>query len=214
MKILKINPNNPTKKTIQEIIRAIKEGKIIVYPTDTVYGLGCAALDVGVVEQLFRVKQRSDSKPIPILVRDIKMAKKLANINREQEAFLKKVWPGKITVVFFKKDVVPDIVTAGSKKVGLRIPDYKFTKDLMDRLDFPITTTSANISGKLPSGNIKEILRQFEGPGFKPDLVLDAGILPPSQSSTVVDLSDLKPKIIRKGPVSKKKVLKILKAKK
>ena len=104
MKILKINPNNPTKKTIQEIIRAIKEGKIIVYPTDTVYGLGCAALDVGVVEQLFRVKQRSDSKPIPILVRDIKMAKKLANINREQEAFLKKVWPGKITVVFFKKD--------------------------------------------------------------------------------------------------------------
>lgn len=213
MKVLRINPNNPDKEVIKEVVSAIKNGKIIVYPTDTVYGLGCDALDIRVVERLFRVKQRSDVKPIPILVKDIKMAKKLAKISKEQEIFLRKVWPGKITVVFFKKDIVPDIVTAGSKKVGLRIPDYKFTNILMENLNLPITTTSANISGKLPSGNINEILSQFEGK-LKPDLVLDAGILPLSQPSTVVDLSDLKPKIIRKGPVSKKKVLKILKAKK
>lgn len=169
-------------KTIKEIVDIIKKGGVAVYPTDTVYGLGANALDERAVKKVFEMKRRSFKKPISIMVRDLEMAKKVASFNKDTEKIFKKILPGPITVILYKKKILPDILTGGSKKIGIRIPDCKFTKALMEKLDFPITTTSANISGKLIKG----------------------------QASTVVDLTGSSPQILRVGPVTKKELLKCI----
>lgn len=209
MKILKVNLDNPQEEIIEEAMEAIKSGKVIVYPTDTVYGLGANAMDEKGIKKIFEIKGRNFNKPISIIVKDIEMAKKVASFGKDTEKILKKVFPGPITVILYKKRLLPDILTGESNKVGLRIPDCKFIKVLMENLDFPITATSANISGKPASGDIKEILEQFKNQRFKPDLVLDAGVLPRTQPSTVIDLTGPKPKILRVGPVSKNELEKL-----
>jgi len=213
MKILKINPNRPGKEVIDRIISTIKGGGAVIYPTDTVYGLGVNAFDDKAAKKVFEIKGRDFKKPISIMVRDIEMAKRIASFGKDTEKTLKEILPGPITVILFKKAIIPDILTAGSRKIGIRIPGCDFTQILMKNLNFPITTTSANMSGEPASNDIKEILRQFQNNKFKPDLVLNAGILPKSRSSTVIDLTSSRPKVLRAGPVAKKELIKILYAK-
>ena len=176
------------KPDLKKAAKAIKKGKVIVCPTDTVYGLVCDAANKKAVERLFKIKRRSRRKPIPIFVRDIKTAKKLAEINREQEIFLKQVWPGKVTAVLRSKN---------KGKIGLRIPKYEFVLSLAKQLNRPLTGTSANISGKPFSTKIREVLKQFKGQKYQPDLVIDAGNLRSSKPSKVIDLTIWPPKILR-----------------
>jgi len=190
MKILKIPPRRQAgkkqnlNKIIQETAKLIKKGYVVVCPTDTVYGLICDATNQKAVERLYKIKKRTRKKLIPIFVSDIKMAKKLANINSEQEKFLKQVWPGTVTAVF------------NYKKPGIRIPKYDFVLNLI-KLTGPLSETSVNISGQPALTKIKDILSFFKGQKDKPDLVLDAGHLPKSKSSTVIDLTVSPPKILR-----------------
>ncbi len=169
------------KISVKKAAEIIKKGGVVAYPTDTVDGLGADALDEKAVKKVFEIKKRDFKKPISIIVRDIEMAKKVANFGKEIEKILEKILPGPITVILYKKKILPDILTGGSKKIGIRIPDCEFTKALMEKLDFPITTTSANVSGKPIKG----------------------------QASTVIDLTGAKPKILRAGPVTKKELFKI-----
>ena len=199
MKILKVNLNEPEKETIDKVVEALKKGMVVIYPTDTVYGLGANALDEKAIKNIFEIKGRDFNKPISIIVRDIESAKKIANFDKNTEKILEKIFPGPVTVILFKKKILPDILTAGTNKIGIRIPDCKFTQSLMENLDFPITTTSANISGK-PTSNIKH----------GPSLFLDAGPLK-GQASTVIDLTGKEPNVLRVGPVSKEELFKILK---
>lgn len=175
------------KISVEKAAEIIKKGGVVIYPTDTVYGLGANALDEKAIKKIFEIKGRDFKKPISVIVKDLEMAKKVANFSKDTEKILKKILPGPITVILYKKKILPDILTGGSNKVGLRIPDCKFTKALMEKLDFPITTTSANISGK---------------PAFAK---ASAG-----KPSTVIDLTGLKPKILRAGPITKKELLKNL----
>ena len=188
MEILKLSSKN-FKEMVKITVRTIKNGQVAICPTDTVYGLVCDTLNKKAMIKLCKIKKRPKNKPIPIFVKDIKMAKKLAKIDKKQEQFLKKVWPGKTTVVLKKKN----------KKgtVGLRIPNHKLLLNLVKQLNFPLTGTSANISGQPASTKIKEILRQFEGQNYQPDLVLDDGDLRNSKPSTVIDLTIIPPKILR-----------------
>lgn len=180
MEILKLN--------LKRAVKAIREGKVVVCPTDTVYGLVCDVTNKKAVEKLFKIKKRSRRKPVPIFVKDIKMAKKLAQISPEQEEFLNKVWPGKVTVVLKSKN---------KGKIGLRIPNHNWLLSLAKQLKRPLTGTSANISGKPPSTKIREVLRQLKNQKYKPDLVIDAGNLKLSNPSRVIDLTIWPPKILR-----------------
>lgn len=183
MKILRFTTRN-SKEMIEEAVKALKNGQILVCPTDTVYGLICDAGSKKAIKRLYKIKKRSKNKLLPIFVRDIKMAKKLYRINPSQEKFLKKHWPGAVTAVFKKG------------KPGLRMPDHKFVLDLIKRTG-PLAETSANVSGKPASGKIKDILRQFKNQKEQPDLVLDAGNLKKSKPSKVVDLTLWPPRILR-----------------
>lgn len=178
------------KPDIKKSVEAIKEGKVLICPTDTVYGLICDANNKEAVERLYKIKKRPKNKPIPVFISDIKMAKEIAEINKEQEKFLKKVWPGATTCVLTMK--------GGGGTIGLRIPNHKWLLHLVEQLNGPLAETSANISGRPASTKIKEVLKQFtlsrvEGP----DLAIDGGDLPPSKPSTVVDLRFSPPKILR-----------------
>lgn len=212
MKIVKINPNNLRESVdaMAEAVRIIKMGGTIIYPTDTVYGLGCNATNHEAVSRLFRIKKRPKTKPVPVIARDMAMVKELAWFDEKVEEALAKIWPAAVTVVLKKKYILPEIITAGKVTVGIRIPDYKLVHYLMEVAGVPLVATSANISGQQPSHRIGEVLKQFEKETLQPDLVMDAGDLPGSEPSTVLDLSEGQPRIIRIGPVNKKKLLEIL----
>ncbi len=210
MGIVKINLNNSENEAIKSAAAILEDGGVIICPTDTIYGLSCNALDRGAIEKVFKIKGRNFNKPISIIVKNIEAIKEVADISKEVENKIKNILPGPITIVLFKKEILPDILTAGSKKIGIRIPDCKITKLLMEDLNFPITTTSANISDEPYSGDIGNMLSQFKQEGVEPDLVLDAGFLPESEASTVVDLTEPEPLILREGAIKKEKLLKLL----
>lgn len=197
MKILKILPKN-FKKGFKEAIKSIKRGEVVVCPTDTFYGLLGDATNKKAVEKLLKIKKRKAKRPIPIFVKNLKMAKKLAFISKKQEKFLNKVWPGKVTIVLKRKKAKTKLYGVDKKTIALRIPKYKLVADLLKKLNCPLTGTSANISGTRPGGNIQKIIKQFKNKKYQPYLVLDFGNLPESKASTILDLTGKKPKTLRK----------------
>jgi L-threonylcarbamoyladenylate synthase len=197
MKIIKINFQKPKKKNIEEAIEAIKKGGTVIIPTDTVYGLTANALDEKAIRRLFLIKERPIDKPFSVFIKDLKMAKRLAYIDNKTEKILRKFWPGQITFILKKKEIVPNLLTADKKTIGLRIPNCLIIKNLFDFLNFPLIGTSANISGKLASGKIKKVIKQFQKKKNQPDLILDAGDLPKAEPSTIIDLTFSIPKILR-----------------
>lgn len=200
MIILKANRKN-LKEIVRITVKLLKQGKIIICPTDTVYIPVADATNKKAVKKVFLMKKRSLKKPIPIFVKDIKMVKTIAEIDKKQEQFLKSVWPGKVTAVL--KRLQPSHRPKGIKLYGvaedtiaLRIPNFKLVSFLLKELNRPLVGTSANISGKPASGNLKEVLDQFKGQKHQPDLVINAGILP-GKPSKVMDLTVSPPKILR-----------------
>lgn len=182
------------------MIEAIKQGKVIVCPTDTVYGLIADATNKKAVERIFKIKKRIPEKPMPIFVKSIRAAKKLAQMSKKQEDFLRKSWPGKVTVVL-KRRGGTKIFGIDKKTIGLRIPKYKIINILLEKTDKSLVGTSANISGKPASTKIKEVLKQFENQKHQPDLVADLGDLPKNLPSTIIDLTGKSPRLLRKGTI-------------
>jgi len=210
MKIIKADLNGDFSEAIQEAIAVLKLGGVIIYPTDTLYGLGANALEPGPVERVFKIKNRAREKPLPVAVRNIKWAKGLAHIFQKEENVLNAIWPGAVTAILPKRNIVPDLITAGQPNVALRAPDSVFTDALLGRYGYPITSTSANISGEEPSTKISEIIDIFKNFYHKPDLIIDAGDLPKSEPSTILDLTSDRPKILRVGPVKPETLRKLL----
>ena len=195
MKILALKEKS--KKLLNELAESVKSGKVVIFPTDTVYGLLADATNEKAVDRIFKIKKRLKSKPLPIFVKDIEAAKKIAEINKSQEKFLKKYWPGKFTVVLKRKTGVK-IYGVDKKTIALRIPNYKFVNYLLSATNLPLTGTSANISGLPASTRIEKITNQFRNQKNKLDLIINVGNLKKSKSSKVVDLTGKRPKILRR----------------
>ena len=149
MKIIQISLKN-SNQIIRKTIKLIKEGGVIVCPTDTIYGLIADAASEKAAKKVLKIKKRYNSKPIPIFVKDIKTAKSLAEINEKHQQVLKKVWPGEATVILKRRRDcnLPDVLFGKTETIGLRIPEGKLINALLKELNRPLTGTSANISGK------------------------------------------------------------------
>lgn len=186
---------------IVDAVEILKKGGSVVYPTDTVYGLGVNPFDDFAVRRLFRIKKRSVNKPVPLIVKSIAMAKKLAYMNARKEKILRTLWPGAVSVVLYKREIISSFISAGAQTVALRIPASDFCADLIKAFNGPLTSTSANISGEQATNDVKVIMERFREEMHKPDLIIDAGVLEIKQPSTVIDLTSEKPKILRVGPV-------------
>lgn len=209
MRIIKVDLTHDYSEALREAIDILKMGGTIVYPTDTVYGLGCNALDEIAVRHIFDIKNRS-SKPLPIIARNMTWVKELADLNEQQIKLANKFWPGKFTLILPKKDNVPPIVTTGLPTVGIRIPNFDFTDKLLGAFGYPLVSTAANVGGDPATGNIDQIIASLATQPRRPDLIIDAGILPPSNTSVVIDCSTDKPKVMRVGPSKPEELLKLL----
>ena len=193
-----------SRNPLDEAVSALKVGGVVICPTDTVYGFLADAGNKKAVEKIFKIKKRPGSKPLPVFVKDLKMAKELAEINERQEKILKKRWPGKYTFVF-KSKRRPDLFLSLTKfsersglpqTIALRIPQYKFLNNLLKKINRPLAQTSANVSGEPAMAKISDILQKFGERRFEV-LVIDAGNLKKKKPSKIYDLTLARPERLR-----------------
>lgn len=189
---------------IPAAVDVLRKGGVIIYPSESSYGMGADATNSKAIRKMFRIKGRK-SKPTSIIVSSQRMAKKYACINKKAASLIKRFMPGRLTLVVKKKRIIPYILS--KRTIGFRIPPHEFSLALLKRFGRPITATSANKLGKPPIYRINDVIREFSG---AVDLIIDAGNLPRRQPSTVFDV--INRRVIRKGPVKEKEILKCLKA--
>ena len=206
MEVIHLSEQNH-EATAKRVAWLLKCGGVAAVPTDTVYGLLADTLRFSSVEKVWRMKERSRTKAMPVFVRDFEMARQYAVVDEPAERILENLWPGPTTVVLRKKRAMPDVVTAGAKTIGLRIPDHPFLRRVLELFSNPVLGTSANISGNEPAQSAEEVLSTFRRHVPRPDLVIDSGVLPPSPPSTVLDLTNpSSPQILRLGAITKEKL--------
>ncbi|MCQ2970336.1 L-threonylcarbamoyladenylate synthase [Methanobrevibacter gottschalkii] len=193
MKVLKTSIDCVDERIINEAVNVLANGGVVLYPTDTVYGLGANIFDNKAVKKVYGIKQRSLLKPFSILVKDIESINLVAKVSSAQKNLFNKYLPGPYTFILNKRNIVPRVVTSGLANVGVRVPDCDIACNLAKI--FPITTTSANVSDDEMLSNPREILEQLD---CDVDLVIDVGDLDSNVPSSIIDLSGFKPKIIRK----------------
>jgi L-threonylcarbamoyladenylate synthase len=167
--------------------KIIKTGGVIAYPTETVYGVGALATDAAAIRRVFEIKQRPMAQPLSIAVSGMDMLKSVAKV--ECEDFILRFLPGPVTVILKKRDVLPDILTAGSRYVGIRYPDHDMALKLIEKTG-PIVSTSANLHGQKDPVRAEEVT-------IPVDYTLDGGPCKYAGSSTIVDLHEYR--IVRKG---------------
>jgi len=201
MELIKIDARNPNQEAIDKAAEVLKKGGLLVYPTDTAYGLGANALNVAAVRKVYEVKARVISKPTHVVVKDWEMIVSLTFANELAKLLYDKFLPGPLTLVLPKRSFVPDILTANLPTLGVRIPKNPVTAFLSSFVPFPYTTPSANREGGKTPYSLEDVRKQVSLE--KIDLVLDAGKLPTVSPSTMIDLSTLPSKIIREGPIKK-----------
>jgi L-threonylcarbamoyladenylate synthase len=198
MTILKSTENN-----IMIASRIVKRGGLAIYPTETVYGLGCNPFNIEAVKRILEVKGIR-KKPLPVLAANIEEAARIAFISQNGKRLAAKFWPGPVTLVFSKKTVLPDIVTFGVDSVGLRIPDSDVALRLIGLSGGLLIGTSANRSGEDPPRTVQEIPDELKE---KVDVILDGGATAHKRPSTVADLTSSEPRILREGPISLEQIL-------
>ena len=193
MKVVKTGVDKSNKEIIADAIDVLADGGIVLYPTDTVYGLGANIFDNRAVRRVFEIKERSLLKPLSILVSDMDSIGLVAKVSNSQKEIMDSYLPGPYTFILPKQRIVPRVVTSGSKYVGVRIPDNDIARGLASI--FPITTTSANLSDKEVLAEPSEIVDQL---GCDIDMVIDAGPIKSKRASVIIDLSGKEPKIVRR----------------
>lgn len=201
-----IDSNNPNISIIEYAVNIIRSGGILVYPTDTVYGLGSDALNPEAVRRIFKIKVRPNYQPLPVIVSGLEMAKRLAFVDDQAEKLMNIFWPGALTIVLMKRLQELSTVVGGGLTVGLRMPNHSVSLILLRKSDLPLVATSANKHGKLSPFEACEALRQI---GSEADLFLDAGRVG-GQPSTIIDLTQKTPLIIRNGPVTREMIEKVI----
>jgi L-threonylcarbamoyladenylate synthase len=197
-------------RILQEAAEILRKGGIVVCPTDTGYLLGGDGLREEVIRKIFEIKGRSFNKPIHLVVSDKEMAQRLAVWNEKAEKLFRELLPGPLTLILKKKEIVPDLLVSGTGKIGLRMPGNNLVLQLVAAAGVPITATSANSSGKESPFTVEEVLQQLEEGLERVDLILDQGETLYRRSSTIVDISEEMPKVLREGPISTQQIFTIL----
>lgn len=191
---------------IKEAIRTLKDGGIVIYPTETCYGIGCDALDEDAVEMIYEIKGRPHEKPLTAIVADLRMAKRYCQLSDLEEQVCDALMPGPLTIVAEKRDRVPDVLNTD---FVFRVPDHAVSRKLSHGIDGPVVATSANLSGEPSSYRIEDI-----DPAVREaaDVILDGGELDERPPSTIIDLEGDTPTVHREGPISRDEIQTIVDA--
>jgi L-threonylcarbamoyladenylate synthase len=186
-------------ESIQQAAMAIQKGGLVVYPTDTVYGVGCDPFDEKAVDNVAKAKGRNKGN-FPVLVNTLGKARELGDINGDVEVLALRFWPGPLTIVVSSRAPLPPQVVGPEKMIGLRIPGRKDTLDLISKSGGSLLGTSANISGNPSLSKAEDALKVFDG---KVDIVLDGGLMSTGVESTVVRKVKSGIQVLREGAISR-----------
>jgi tRNA threonylcarbamoyl adenosine modification protein (Sua5/YciO/YrdC/YwlC family) len=192
--VIEINPRSPEPRKIRRAVDALREGKIIAYPTDTCYGLGCDLFNKKAIDRLYQLKGMPKSHPLSFVCRDIASIAKYAMLHNYEYSVVKDYLPGPYCFILNATREVPKIVQSARKHVGIRVPNHAVSLALVEELGGPIISSTAARGDHVPHVDARELDREF--PGI--DLILDGGpggIAP----TTVIDLTGATPKIVREG---------------
>ncbi|MBU1131267.1 threonylcarbamoyl-AMP synthase [Patescibacteria group bacterium] len=213
MKKLELDKKNQ-KSAINLAVRILKNGGVIVYPTETAYGLGADFFNPRAIKKVYRIKGRNFKKPLSVIVSSFVMAKRIVKFNQKSLQLARKYWPGALTLIlnvefrisnqnrisnFEIKNSKLEIINY--KTLGLRVSSNKLAMAIVRKFGRPITATSANISGRGECYSAAEIINQFKNKKHQPDLLIDAGALPKRKVSTVIKVSNGKVEVLRKGAI-------------
>ncbi len=194
------DPSCTSSRQIEAGIALLKEGGVIAFPTDTVYGLGASSRIPAAVERIYSIKQRPLNQPLPLLVADMAQVEEITEtVPVVARRLISTFMPGPLTIVLRRSQAVHPIITAGGPTVAVRIPAHPIPLALIRGLGAPVTGTSANLSGcssPLTAAGVREQL------GDSVDLVIDGGRAPGGTESTIIDISGEKPVMLRRGPLS------------
>ncbi|HET9010089.1 MAG TPA: L-threonylcarbamoyladenylate synthase [Nitrosarchaeum sp.] len=193
------------KEGISKASSIIKSGGIVVFPTDTVYGIGCDPYNKESIQRIYKIKSREVSKSLPILAFSKDIAAKIVEFDKDSEKIAQKVWPGPVTLILKLTDEKLKTSLNVGDKIAIRVPKHQCTLELLRECNF-IVGTSANISGMGPFRNPEECYQNIHN--F--DLFLDGGTITSEGESTIIEFEEGKLKIHREGVLTQKEILKIL----
>jgi|TARA_Y100000294_G_scaffold169083_1_gene179853 L-threonylcarbamoyladenylate synthase len=198
---------SPNSEGIKEAVKKILEGEIIFIPTDTVYGIAASPYNNKAIKKIFSIKKRSMSNSLVLLCSNYKMAKKYAIFNKIANNLKKKFWPGPLTLILKKKSglKISKKWLSKNNSIGIRIPDHNVPIKIIEKCNFPIFCTSANISSKKSCRNIKDIVKNFKN---KKVTIINDGKTKFGLDSTIIDVTKNKINILRNGYINKKKLKK------
>lgn len=192
---LTVGESYQAKKAVRRAVDILKNGGVIVYPTDTTYGIGCDLFNKAAIEQVYRIKRMVKQKPLSFICADLKDISKYAQVSNYAYQTMRKMLPGPYTFILQATRLVPKVMITKRKTVGIRVPDNELCLAIVSELGNPLVTTSASVADEDILSDPDEIENKF---GNGVDLILDAGPLV-SQLSSVVDLIDDNPVIVREG---------------
>jgi len=202
-KIITVNDSNVFQSSAEVLIK----GGIFIYPTETLYGIGAFATDTNAINEIFNVKERARGKPFILLVKNFEMLEKYFIVPEIVRKNSNKFIEEPITIIFNQNTELPEELSAGSKKIGVRISTNQFVKGLFSYIDIPIVSTSANVSGEENTYSSKQIIELFDN---KVDLIIDSGNLPHSNGSSIIDITSTPPKLLREGDIIKENLKEFL----
>ncbi len=195
------------RSCLEEAAKLLRQGDLVCYPTDTVYGLGAAAGNESAVRRVFAVKERSLVKAMPLLIADIDDAPRLAEVTPAARALMEYFWPGALTIVMRKAERYRSLALGGQSTIALRIPDHPVTQEIIRLLGEPITGTSANLASAAPPISATEAEIAV---GAMVSLIVDGGASAQGRESTIVDITGTLPKIARSGAVRTERIEDVL----
>lgn len=183
-----------------KIINVLNNGGVVAIKTDTVYGLVANAFNENAIKKIYNIKKRDENKPLCIFIKNINELNKYTDniLKNDLLGLLKKYWPGKLTVIFNKKDNSLNYLTKGRNGIGIRIPNDKLLMEVLDGIDYPLAETSCNIEGEKPCVTYEEIKNKFLD---KIDLIIDGGEVKENIPSTIITVESGEMFILRKGAI-------------
>lgn len=197
---IKVNELN-LEQVLHYTADMLKKGGIIAYPTETFYGLGAKFDMEDSLKKLYDIKQRPEEKAMPLIIGNKELLTVItASMNKTAVSLMDRFWPGPLTLIFPAKENLSEYITAGTHKVAVRIPGESFALYLAITASFPITATSANLSGTSPAQDAETVIRYF---GDKIDLIIDGGTTSGDLPSTIVDVTGDEIKLLREGMIKK-----------
>ncbi len=204
----KISPLHPQHEIVIKAARIIKQGGVVLFPTRYLYGLGADAFNSAAVARVFEIKQRPYHKPLLVLLdKQENLSRLVKTIPPAARRIMDRFWPGDVTIVLLAKANLPENLTAGTGKIGVRMPQHPIARALTNAVEGPITATSANVAGKVGCSQIQDLDPLI---AEKLDLILDAGPLEGGIGSTVVDVTTETLKILREGAIPGRDILSAL----